>query len=346
MPGMNLPETIERLNLAMPYDLGALALPTHFSPVVDATISGNTTLTEQLNIFNNLTISGAVTLTGLAGGTIIIVRENLVIDNASGVISVNALGAKPLGFGAISAGGAGGGAINFGTSAALTIEAFHARLQRIMASGGAGVNTNAVGGSGGAWSAASTANPLINGWATAAGLVELMLLRPSDDATYGGIGGGAGGEGADGVPAGTGGAGGTQGKAGANGSAATASGGGGSGFGGGGGGGGASGTSGTPGDGARGGGTLLIITKTINNAGTISANGANGPNASAAGQCGGGGGGGGGAVHVLYEFTAGSGVGTLQANAGLGGTNGGGTGSAGGAGGAGMATSARIRAGY
>lgn len=79
------------------------------------------------------------------------------------------------------------------------------------------------------------------------------------------------------------------------------------------------------GGGGGGGGVLIVYAKTINNQGTIHANGGNGGNgyyANAAGQGGGGGGGGGGIVLVFYRGTAGSGVGTLQSAGGTVGSNG------------------------
>lgn len=79
------------------------------------------------------------------------------------------------------------------------------------------------------------------------------------------------------------------------------------------------------GGGGGGGGVLIVYAKTINNQGSIHANGGNGGNgyyANAAGQGGGGGGGGGGTVLVYYRATTGSGIGTLQANGGTVGSNG------------------------
>lgn len=110
-----------------------------------------------------------------------------------------------------------------------------------------------------------------------------------------------------------------------------------------GGGGGASATGGTfGGGGGVGGGGVWVAAKTINNAGRISANGGNGANASGgAGNAGGGGGGGGGYAIVIYQSTTGSGVGTVQANAGTGGT-GLGTGANGAAGVAGIARTLKM----
>lgn len=332
-------------------------LPGRFTAPIDVTISGNTTLTERINYFKNLTINNGIVLTGLAGGTIIVVEETLTLSNATSQISVNGLGGKGATgvTNAVAPGGYGGGAWGFDlTTLTLTQGQFlsvgaisasnpyaRQRLQTAMGSGGAGMP---FGGAGGAYPATSRAmfagtTVQLAQWELVLALLELILERPTDDANGGGIGGGGGGAGGSGAAPGTGGvAGANGGKGGTSTGAAGAGGGGGSGFGGGGGGADSNSSSVASGAGGRGGGVLLVIAKTINNAGIITADGANGSNATA----GGGGGGGGGAAVLAYESTSGSGVGTVRANGGSAGTGGS---LNGGAGGAGLAASFKIRSG-
>lgn len=315
------------------------------TPPIDVVISGNTTLTERINYFRNLTVNSGITLTGIAGGTIIIVEGTLT--NA-GVISVNALGG--LG-GALNLPGYGGGAwgrgfqtqtvrtaggfISTTTPSASVPYAVAPKAQRSMATGGVG--QAGAGGAGGAWPFAT--GGMIDALQQAPldymlllALWELIQENMGDDnATTGSIGGGGGGGGRSGANNASG-AGGVFGMGGAANDA------GGSGFGGGGGGG--SGTGGTGVAGGRGGGVLLLFCRTLDNTGgVISADGGAGSNSGTAG--GGGGGGGGGAVTVSYEaLTA---AGTVRASGGAGGTSS--SGSAGGAGGAGAAVSVKIRSG-
>lgn len=83
------------------------------------------------------------------------------------------------------------------------------------------------------------------------------------------------------------------------------------------------------GAGGGGAGPCIVYAKTIDNAGIISANGGQGGNGVLSGstRSGNGSGGSGGIVHLIYQSTTGSGVGTLQANAGTAGTGGNGGGS-------------------
>jgi len=328
-------------------------LPAPMGPLRSVVIAGDTTLTTRLNYYDNLTVNTGVTLTGMPGGTIIVVRNVLSVV---GTISVNALGGMG---GAVVAGGYGGGAWGRGASgdgggyrfnggfmangslgAAVPYDVAPS-MQRGMANGGAGGAAGA-GSAGGAW-------PFTTG-----GLIDALRAEPIDylvmlklwelilegegnnNATIGAIGGGGGGGGANlGANAAAGGTIGTAGVSPSGGSA----GGGGSGIGGGGGGG--NGTGATAGAGGRGGGALLILCGVLSGGGTISANGANGVNAS--GNGGGGGGGGGGAAAVGYNVAASS-TPTMQANGGTHG-NGAGAGSNGGDGGAGLATSVKVNIG-
>lgn len=334
-----------------PMNLSAWGVPPPQTTPIDVTISGASTLTEQVNYFRDLTINSSQTLTGIAGGGIIVCRDLTI--NSSGIIDFNGLGAK--GGATSSLSGYGGGAWGFDVTglartngffdSASATDFFTPRLQMAMASGAAGRNTNGTPSAGSAWPAASSSPGggtwgLQGGWPLVGALIELMHHRPTDDATAGAIGGGGGGASHSAAVGGTAGIAGIIGGKGTDGTVATASGGGGSGFGGGGGGAGRT-AGGTAQAGGRGGGVLVIVCRNINNAGTIRANGAaagaNAANSPAAG------GGGGGAVVVLYETTSGSGVGTLQANGGAAGTSSGGVN--GSAGGAGLAASFKIRSG-
>lgn len=335
-------------------------LPGRFRAPVDYTTPGSEALTERINYFKNLTIAAGHTLTAVAGGTIIVVEEKLTIA-ATGVLSANALGGKgaPAATNAAATGGYGGGLWNFDSVTPLTVTQgqflsngaisstnpfVRQRLQPLMASGGAGGGLTVAGSNGGAYPVASRGlfagtTVQLAEWELVLALMELMYERPIDDATAGAIGGGGGGAGGSGG-GGTGGGAGTVGARGITASAAGAGGGGGSGVGGGGGGAGGTGGTGASGVGGRGGGVLIVITREIDNGGTISANGATG--GGGAGATGDGGGGGGGAVVVGYEHVSGSGVGTVQAN---GGSGNGGAGLNGGDGGAGIASSFDIRSG-
>ena len=277
-----------------------------FTTPADVTISSNTTLATRINYFATLTVNASITLTGLAGGTVIICETALV--NA-GTISANALGGRSAGYGG-GAWGRGkqpvirtsGGFISDAALGATVAYDLAPTVQQHMASGGSTVN-GAAGSAGGAWPF-TTGAPID---ALRGEPIDYLLLlalwdllqqgQGNDNATTGAIGGGGGGGN---------GLGGTAGRA-----------------------------------GGRGGGVLLIICKALNNTGTISANGANGTAGSGA-STGGGGGGGGGGVVVAYEtLTA---AGTIQASGGSGGAAGAG-GAAGGAGGAGAAASFNIRSG-
>lgn len=335
-------------------------LPGRFRAPIDVTTSGSASLTERINYFKNLTVAAGHTLTAVAGGTIIVVEEKLTIA-ATGVLSANALGGKgaSAATNAIAAGGYGAGLWNYDSTTPLTVTMgqflssgaisstnpfVRQRLQPLMAAGGAGGALTVVGTNGAAYPVASRGlfagtTIALTQWELVLALMELMLERPTDDATAGAIGGGGGGAGGSGG-AGTGGAGGTVACRGASSSAAGAGGGGGSGFGGGGGGAGGSGGTTAGGVGGRGGGVLIVIAREVDNGGTISANG--GPGTAGDSTTGEGGGGGGGAVVVAYEHVSGSGVGTVQANGGSGSN---GAGNNGGAGGAGLASSFDIRSG-
>lgn len=337
----------------MPYN-DPFGMPGRRTTPIDVTISGSTTLTERVNFFKNLTINASQTLTGLAGGTFVIVEETLTIG-ASGALSANALGAKGgagQASGSVGKGGQGGGPRGY--MAALTRSYDYAQWGTYATSNppidagplwGSMANGGGEGVAGSAWPyVTSMANPFQAGWELIAQLIALINMRNADDATYGGLGGGGGAGGQGGATAsGSGGTAGTIGGVGGDSSTDSHGAAGGSGFGGGGGcpnrqG---MGNNGTGGDGGRGGGVLIVLAKVINNAGVISADGAAGANSADAV---GGGGGGGGAVIVGYEATSGSGVGTVRANGGSGGT--GKTGlDAGSAGGAGMAYSFKIRSG-
>lgn len=78
------------------------------------------------------------------------------------------------------------------------------------------------------------------------------------------------------------------------------------------------------GGGGAGGGVLIIYANTINNMGSIEANGGNGGNGAVSGanSAGGGGGGGGGVVLIFYRTLMGNGLGSHVANGGLQGTGG------------------------
>ena len=335
-----------------------VTLPGHFTAPVDVTISGSVALTERFNYFKNLTINNGIVLTGLGGGTIIVVEETLTLANGSSQISVNELGAK----GAASEGlGGKGGGLPFSNNAVgvLTMGALsHATLAATVpyiwpplilvnnGDGGAGGAYNAAGSAG---VAATTMTPPVSDaarsitfqWETFISALHAMLMRWEDDATYGGIGGGGGGAG--GGTAGTGAsvAGGVGGSKGALGSAGAGGGGGGGGLGSGGGGGGGGVGAGAGGPGGRGGGALLILCRTLNNAGLLTADGGAGSNGTGT-NAGGGGGGGGGMVLVGYEtLTA---LGTLRANGGAAGALIG-TGLNGAAGAAGITGSFKIRSG-
>lgn len=348
-------------------------LPGRFTAPADVTIAANVTLTEQINYFKNLTIADTKVLTGLAGGTLLIVEETLTIAGATSQITGDGMGG--IGgasvAGAVSNGGLGGGVVAPGltltrTNGFVSVGAISATnppyhgipmLQPPMGTGGAGGNATAggggvgsVGAAGGAWYAANawplggttaSATGFLGGWSLFWRALELFIT--CNAASQGGPGGGGGGSGGSGNPAGgTVGIAGVAGGIGGQSSLVGLGGGGGSGVGGGGGGGGTSGgSSSASGSGGVGGGMLLILCKTLNNAGIISADGTT--PATAAGTAGGGGGGGGGLVVVGYEtLTA---LGTIRANGAAGGQAGGaGTGD-GGAGGAGLATSFKIRSG-
>lgn len=351
---------------------GRWGLPGRFATPIDVTISGNTTLSERINYFKNLTINNGIVLTGVAGGTIIVVEETLTLSNGTSQISCNALGGKGAAQQAantVGAAGFGGGVWGFDSATPLTITqgqflssgamsatnpVVRARLQTLMAAGGAG--GSAAGNDGTAGTAypvaskgmfASTTIQLAQ-WELILALMEMMLERPTDDATGGGIGGGGGGSGSGGAAHSSGGTGGTVGSKATVGSGAGSGGPGGSGFGGGGGGGAGAAASGADfgAAGGRGGGVLVVVARTINNAGIISADGAAGSAGDTTGNGGGGGGGGGGGACVLvYEGTTGSGVGTVRANGGAAGAEGQAGAGNGGAGGAGIASSFKIRSG-
>lgn len=335
-----------------------LALPGRFETPTDFATSGNLTLPARYNYFKNLTVNNGHTLTGVGGGTLLVVEETLQIV-AGGVISVNALGGRG-GASVNNAPGAFGfgggpwrpnlGAFTITQGQFLSVGAIAAGnpwerniLTAMMPVGGVGGlgggnNPGAVG-SGPFPEAArgvfggATVPPA--GWELIEELLRMMRERPTDDATTGGIGGGGGGSGAGGNGAGAGGAGGMAGTGGAVGASNGAGGGGGSGFGVGGGGGSGVGAA-ASGAGGRGGGVLIIVCGTLNNLGIISADASAG--AGTGNASGGGGGGGGGAVVVGYEtLTA---LGTLRALSGGGGATG--SGGTGAAGTAGLATSFQV----
>lgn len=332
-------------------DLILPGFPGPLIPPTDWTVSGNTTLSQRINYFRNLTISGSSTLTGVAGGTIIVVQHKLQIDSGS-ILSLNGLGGIG---GAASAVGLGGGAYlasvsNSFTSLSTGVPALHMSdtiafppvlfdpIQPVMASGGT-TSANQPGGNGGAWSSTTAGAPTDISLFLAL-LQFITNARGHTDNATSFIGGGGGGGGANTSGSGSS-TGGLYGQAGVTGTALAAQSGG-SGFGGGGGGGSiASLFGGSTGVGANGGGVILILCGILSGAGTIRANGNNGT-APAANQ-GGGGGGGGGAVCVAYHI-ADSSTPTLQANGGTGGAPGG-NGKTGGTGGAGVATSFRFNIG-
>jgi len=293
----------------------------------DASISGNSALTfiydstisewiqtDQVSLGGpfgdghdgDVTISGATTLTQD------MMYHNLTIG-AAGVLNTGGYRVFVTGTLAIAAGGninnnggaggngAGGtGAAGGAAGAAITRTPFRT------ASSAGGAGANAPGGTG--------TNNGAGGAAPTDVLTSIALYPQNFLAGCGGGGGGsrgntgvAGSAGVNCLAGALGGAGGTAGGSGNN----AESGGGGGG----------------------GGGVILLYANTINNAGTIQANGGTGGNGgtSGTGLGGNGGGGGGGAVILYYRATTGSGIGTLQANGGAAGTGGNG-GSAGAAG--------------
>lgn len=370
------------------YDsLPSIYIPTLPAPVFpprDRVVSGNTTLANRVNYYRNLTINTGVTLTGVVGGTIIVVQQTL---NVVGNISVNALGTK--GYQAIAGqsrvnGGAFGGAYPNNTTSIgfspRSLGSFFSQASVInsttpwgladpitayMGSGGQSTNnapgTGGNGGAGGAWPF-NAAGPFgleafdPQDWNLLVSLLDFIRAHGARvSAQWGGVGGGAGGGGGSGTsgtsqPGVTASMGwGTNGPATNQGGAS-----GGSGIGGGGAGGQGGNTSGgfgtgTGGAGGNGGGILVIICGTLSGGGTISANGENGDNGNGVSD-GGGGGGGGGAALVSYH-DLGSSTPTIQANGGSGGSGGtpGASGAVsggnGGAGGAGIATSFLINVG-
>lgn len=316
-------------------------------------------------------------MTGVPGGTIIIVQQTLSVV---GTLSVNGLGGKgaaaALAANTNSPAAGGGGAWGRGGNTAQgqgdyvqNVQGFYTPLgmtagdvayarapimQSYMANGGQ-YNTTADGGAGGAyplsdqsynWMQDRNLTPPLD-WLLWRALLQLIEEGQGvDHASYGAIGGGGGGGGAvnnttstpNPMP------GGRYGGAGIFNTVASQYVGssGGSGIGGGGaGGGGGQAFPGTPiaGPGGRGGGVLLVLCGTLRDAGVISADGIAGGNASS-GIASGGGGGGGGGVCVGYHI-AGATTPTIRAN---GGTAGAliSTGKNGGAGGAGVASSFRI----
>lgn len=311
----------------MPYpDISIPGIPGPLIEPRDYTTTGDVTLSQRVNYFKNLTIASGHTMTGVAGGTIIVVQRTLSVV---GTISVNGLGA--IGGVSTAVGPGGGGLVSIGTTPTIGGVAPGAgRIQQWMANSGAGGPNN-----GSAWPAQVLNVP------TDITLLSLILRYLTDapshtavSGTYGPVGGGGGG--ASGVAAATG-------SAMSNGQPPNATNSGGSGFGGGGGGGGDAGFSPSQLAGGAGGGVILILCGILSGAGTISANGVNGGDASALAEGGGGGGGGGGAVVIAYHRAATT-TPTLQATGGTGG-GGKGSGQAGGNGGAGLATSFRINVG-
>lgn len=367
----NVIEILRSLSGSAPPPQGRLWLPGRFTAPADVALN-STTLTENINYFRNLTINAGQTVACVdAGPTLIVVEETLTLG-AGAVLHADGRGAAPASA-ANAVGGLGGSArdglnwqfmsagYDYGYDRIGATSTYNYRSGRMFPweqqsdRGGPGsAGGNSSGGSGfpgGAAAAAANGGRSTSALARILRMLEVLAVvapfnAPTSGSQIGGVGGGAGGNGsATAWSAGTPGNGGDS-WYGANGTPGTNGGGGGGGGGefpcGGGGGGGACAApgGGTPGQGGRGGGVLIFICGTLNNAGTIRANGANGSNA--VGNAGGGGGGGGGFVGGLYEaLTA---LGTLQANGGNGGTGGGGAGS-GGAGGAGSAGAAKIRSG-
>lgn len=332
-----------------------------FTPGSLSTV-GNVALTERYNYFTNLTINNGHAVSGIAGGTIIIVENKLQLVG-TGALHCNELGGKGAassGAGNLGLGGYGGGAFRYNAVGGLNatqgqfisqaaISATNPYIREILTpmlpSGGAG----GTGGSGagivgssfpaagaGLFGSPSPA-PSLTGLALLEYLLNLIVERSDDNATSGGIGGGGGGGGAGGNAAGAGGAGGTLGTQGSAGATTQGGGGGGSGFGGGGGGGGAA-AIGANAAGGRGGGVLIVLCGELDNGGVISANGGAGGNAFQG--CGGGGGG--GVVSLGYETLSGVGIGSVLASPGAGG-NSTGSGGNGGNGGSGLVNTYKIR---
>lgn len=271
----------------------------------NATISGATTIANQVQQYGTLTINAGQVLTAGFSPQIVIC-QTLAFGNTSSQISANGLG--PAGGGvAVGVTGYGGKGAFSSTSSGFALPIWKDGGSSI---GGAGVAAD------------------ITRW-----MLPLLTLQ-----VFGTGGGGGGGGGGHGTSFTTGVQVGTNGGAGQGGGSTSYNdgGSGGSGTAGGGGGGrgsGVAGQNGTGGAGGAGGGVLIVITDSITTAaGLITANGADG--SSGSGSHGGGGGGGAGGLVLLFTRSA-SVTPTLQAN---GGAGGGKTGNAlaGGAGGAGV----------
>lgn len=289
-------------------------LPAPLTPPEDKTFSVDTTLTVPVAYYKNLTINAGVTVTGLAGGTIIIVQETFTLN---GVLSANGLGA------------AGGAANNNPGSGAALRATDPPELYLYMPRSGVPA-AGAVGGAATAW-------PLATATLTDLQILILGIGYVLDGGRIPGTAGVGSGFGAAG---GGGGGGGCANAAssdadgahdmGNGGDTSTRSGGSGVGSGGAGG----DGTGVTAGAGGTGGGVSLVYCSVLSGSGSMTCNGTNGANGATNG--GGGGGGGGGFACIAYHTTSNDST-TVSANGGTGGTAGGGTGFAGGNGSAGAA---------
>lgn len=250
----------------------------------DVTISGDTTLTNDMN-YRNLTIDGGVTLR-TAGYSVRV--SGTLVNN--GTISV--------------AGGNGGnGSTGIGAGGAGGVQAYpgHRYTLGMATAGGDGEGTSGTG--------------TANGTGGTAGASELTVTYAPRILRAGGGGGGGGAHGvADSAVKNS--AGPLAGARGGAGGAAT----------------GAGASSRRGAGGGAGGGVIEIWAYTINNAGTITANGGDGGNGVTSTEASGnGGGGGGGCIQIFYHAVTGSGLGTRTVAGGAAGTggNGGAAGSSG-----------------
>ncbi len=343
----------------------------HFNEPIKNTYQSTNAQVARIPQFTNFTINTGVTFTpvaawnGTTGGVFYFRTTGTVTINATAILDMNSLGGA--GGAAVTGGTGAGGGGSCSSNAAAGGGGQNGTIGNAGTGPGAGGAGGAglLGGGGGAQASFDLSSGGGGGGAGGGGQGGSYASTTSNGT--GSSGGGAGGSATptSGGAGGAGGAGGTSGVAQGNSSLSTlfiGSGGGSGGGGGRGGGGGcadetgvanggAGGSGGTSGAGGRGAGMVVIAGRTVNNAGTIQANGANGSsgnsgsnasdgtttsgtNRSAGGGGGGGqgGAGGGGSGGTVWLISNNLTAGTVTVAGGTGGTNSGLVGGTGGAG--------------